>query len=272
MRIDARGLAKSLPHAQHLHFGAEARNECPNVFDDANNDLRINVAEGVPDYGPILKSLTTSGDTSPKSGLAVDRFPTTPKGVEKYERVVNFAPGAVTPRHQERQGRHRDPRCRPQRQPHLRPRPRPASSTTARPPTASVTARKPHNQARSAGACRRSRTVATRVAPATGPGDHEGSSTMPSSAPPARVGQDCGYGDSSGRYGDGVAVPGPRPDVLEATPPADRPEQLVAVGLQAGAGLAVPTDAPTPRPGRPGRRDAAARAPREASRWPSQAR
>lgn len=95
VRIDARGLAKSLPHAQHLHFGAEARNECPNVFDDANNDLRINVAEGVPDYGPILKSLTTKGDTSPKSGLAVDRFPTTPKGIEKYERTVNFAPGAV---------------------------------------------------------------------------------------------------------------------------------------------------------------------------------
>ena len=95
VRIDARGLAKNLPHAQHLHFGAEARNECPNVFDDANNDLRLNVAEGVPDYGPILKSLTTSGDMSPKSGLAVDRFPTTPKGVEKYERVVNFAPGAV---------------------------------------------------------------------------------------------------------------------------------------------------------------------------------
>jgi hypothetical protein len=95
VHIDARGLAKNLPHAQHLHFGADARNECPNAFDDANNDHRINVAEGVPDYGPILKSLTTSGDTSPKSGLAVDRFPTTPKGVEKYERTINFAPGAV---------------------------------------------------------------------------------------------------------------------------------------------------------------------------------
>jgi len=65
------------------------------VFDDANNDHRLNVAEGVPDYGPILKSLTTSGDTSPRSGLAVDRFPTPPKGIEKYERTINFAPGAV---------------------------------------------------------------------------------------------------------------------------------------------------------------------------------
>ena len=95
VHIEAQGLAKNLPHAQHLHFGADARNECPSVFDDANNDHRLNVAEGVPAYGPILKSLTTSGDTSPKSGLAVDRFPTTPKGVEKYERTINFAPGAV---------------------------------------------------------------------------------------------------------------------------------------------------------------------------------
>jgi hypothetical protein len=95
VHIKAHGLAKNLPHAQHLHFGADARNECPSVFDDANNDHRLNVAEGVPAYGPILKSLTTSGDTSPKSGLAVDRFPTTPKGVEKYERSINFAPGAV---------------------------------------------------------------------------------------------------------------------------------------------------------------------------------
>ncbi len=95
VRIDARRLAKGLPHAQHLHFGADARNECPSVFDDDNFDHRLNVAEGVPAYGPILKSLTTSGDTSPKSGLAVDRFPTTPKGVEKYERTINFAPGAV---------------------------------------------------------------------------------------------------------------------------------------------------------------------------------
>jgi hypothetical protein len=95
VEIDARRLAKGLPHAQHLHFGADARNECPSVFDDSNNDHRLNVAEGVPAYGPILKSLTTSGDTSPKSGLAVDRFPTTPKGVEDYERTISFAPGAV---------------------------------------------------------------------------------------------------------------------------------------------------------------------------------
>ena len=95
IKVRAHGLAEKLPHAQHIHWGKDARNECPSVFDDANTDHRLNVAEGVPAYGPILKSLTTKGDTSPKSGLAVDRFPTTPKGVEKYERTISFAPGAV---------------------------------------------------------------------------------------------------------------------------------------------------------------------------------
>src|SRR4051812_41919077 len=95
VRIHAGRLAKGLPHAQHLHFGAEARHECPSVFDDTNNDHRLNVAEGVPAYGPIKKSLTTHGDTSPASGLAVDRFPTTPTGRERYRRTINFSSRAV---------------------------------------------------------------------------------------------------------------------------------------------------------------------------------
>jgi hypothetical protein len=88
--IDAYGLTKGMPHAQHIHYGEEARHECPSVFDDTNNDHRLNVAEGLPAYGGIAKSLTTKGDTSPASGLAVDRFPTTPKGTEHYNRTISF--------------------------------------------------------------------------------------------------------------------------------------------------------------------------------------
>lgn len=33
-------------------------------------------------------SLTTGGDTSPESGLAVDRFPTAPNGFVRYSRAV----------------------------------------------------------------------------------------------------------------------------------------------------------------------------------------
>jgi hypothetical protein len=84
----ANGLAPNLPHAAHIHYGAEARHECPTFKDDTNHDFRLNVAEGLPEYGPIAVSLTTRGDTSPGSALAVDRFSTAPKGKIRYRRVI----------------------------------------------------------------------------------------------------------------------------------------------------------------------------------------
>jgi hypothetical protein len=87
--IDAHGLAKNLPHAQHIHFGAQARNECPSVADDANGDFHLTTGEGVGAYGPVRVSLTKSGDTSPASALAVDRFPTAPRGHEHYNRTTH---------------------------------------------------------------------------------------------------------------------------------------------------------------------------------------
>lgn len=62
------------PHAAHIHFGADARHECPVAADDADGDSRLSTSEGGPAYGPIVVSLTREGDTSPESGLAVDRF------------------------------------------------------------------------------------------------------------------------------------------------------------------------------------------------------
>lgn len=62
------------PHAAHIHFGAEARHECPTAADDADDDARLSTTEGGPAYGPIVVSLTRTGDTSAESGLAVDRF------------------------------------------------------------------------------------------------------------------------------------------------------------------------------------------------------
>ena len=84
----AKNLAPNLPHAAHIHYGEQATHECPTVRDDKNRDFRLNVVEGVPRYGPIAVSLTTKGDTSPASGLAVDRFSTAPKGVIDYDRTV----------------------------------------------------------------------------------------------------------------------------------------------------------------------------------------
>ena len=73
--IASEGLAPNLPHAQHIHGLEQAISECPTILNDQNGDNLINTTEGEPSYGPILTSFTTEGDTSPESGLAVDRFP-----------------------------------------------------------------------------------------------------------------------------------------------------------------------------------------------------
>jgi hypothetical protein len=84
--LTANHLLRGLPHAAHIHFGKQATNECPTVRDDHNHDHRLNTAEGVPEYGPVRVSLTTKGDTSPKSTLAVNRYETAKRGDIDYSR------------------------------------------------------------------------------------------------------------------------------------------------------------------------------------------
>jgi hypothetical protein len=103
-RIDvtmaASGLLADNPHAAHIHFAEAARHECPRVSDDSNKDGRLNTTEGGPAYGDIVVSLTKTGDTSPKSGLAVDRFDTAPGGTTNYQRgsitVSSVVASAIT--------------------------------------------------------------------------------------------------------------------------------------------------------------------------------
>jgi hypothetical protein len=75
VKIHSEGTAPNLPHAQHIHGFKQAVSECPTLAADQDGDGLVNTTEGQPSYGPILISLTTRGDTSPSSGLAVDRFP-----------------------------------------------------------------------------------------------------------------------------------------------------------------------------------------------------
>ena len=82
----ANGLLADQPHAAHIHFGADARHECPIAGDDTNKDGHLNTTEGGPAYGPVVVSLTTTGDTSPASVLAVERFNTAPGGKLTYQR------------------------------------------------------------------------------------------------------------------------------------------------------------------------------------------
>ena len=48
----------------------------------------MNTSEGHPFYGHIGTSLTTHGDTSPASGLAIDRFPTLDGRSYFYKRTI----------------------------------------------------------------------------------------------------------------------------------------------------------------------------------------
>jgi len=82
----ASGLLAGSPHAAHIHFGADARHECPIASDDAKKDGHINTTDGAPAYGPVVVSLTKTGDTSPASTLAIDRFDTAKGGKISYER------------------------------------------------------------------------------------------------------------------------------------------------------------------------------------------
>jgi hypothetical protein len=93
--IDAHKLLAGLPHAQHIHFGAQARHECPQAFDDMNGDHQLTTTDGAAAYGPIKISLTTTGNTGAKSGLAVDRFPTAPRGDIHYNRSTRTSKGVA---------------------------------------------------------------------------------------------------------------------------------------------------------------------------------
>ena len=85
--LAAQGLLADAPHAAHIHFGADARHECPTEADnnaeaiadptnpETNPEAHLTTTEGAPAYGGIVVSLTTSGGTTPGDGLAVDRMP-----------------------------------------------------------------------------------------------------------------------------------------------------------------------------------------------------
>jgi hypothetical protein len=96
--IASQGLAPNLPHAQHIHGIEQAISECPTLANDQDGDGLVNTTEGEPSYGPILTSLTTEGDTSPESALAVERFPVANEdGTVTYDRTFGV-PSTVAER------------------------------------------------------------------------------------------------------------------------------------------------------------------------------
>jgi hypothetical protein len=98
VEVVAYGLSPLLPHLMHIHGELEARNECPGKEFRAGgvDDRLIETADGLPAYGPIQVTFSTTGDTSPDSGLALDRAPVADEhGVLEYQRVLLDVPDDV---------------------------------------------------------------------------------------------------------------------------------------------------------------------------------
>jgi hypothetical protein len=64
------------PHAQHIHGSQEGGHfMCASMADDTDGDGVLTNEEGSGEYGTIFMALTTRGDTSASSGLALERMP-----------------------------------------------------------------------------------------------------------------------------------------------------------------------------------------------------
>ncbi|QDP94894.1 hypothetical protein FOE78_02250 [Microlunatus elymi] len=95
------GLVPNMPHAQHIHGDTSGKHfTCPTDAADKNGDGFISIEEGLPMYGNIHISLTTKGDTSMKSALAVDRMPVADaNGDLNYQRTLKpsqLPPGTLS--------------------------------------------------------------------------------------------------------------------------------------------------------------------------------
>lgn len=89
--VRAKGLLAKAPHAMHIHAGAKGK--CPTMAANTNGDRILSTTEGHSAYGHIVTSLTTSGDTSPGSGLAIDRYPATSSFT--YQRTITVSAGVA---------------------------------------------------------------------------------------------------------------------------------------------------------------------------------
>ena len=91
--VNASGVAPGLPHAQHIHIPDTGVAVCPSPDADSDGDGIVTTADGVPSYGSVRVSLTTNGDTSASSALAVARFPVADSdGTYEYRRTITVAP------------------------------------------------------------------------------------------------------------------------------------------------------------------------------------
>jgi hypothetical protein len=94
--IHSKGLVPGQPHAQHIHGSIGSAHAshfmCPTLANDKNGDGILTNEEAVGEYGAIYLPLTTHGDVSAASALALDRMPVADaNGRLNYKRTFTAA-------------------------------------------------------------------------------------------------------------------------------------------------------------------------------------
>jgi hypothetical protein len=91
--LDTNGLLNGSPHAMHIHAGG--RGVCPPASAARlhNHSLSISTTDGIKFYGPPQVSLTSAGDTSPKSIIDFSRYPSV--GDIRYTRTFTIPTGVA---------------------------------------------------------------------------------------------------------------------------------------------------------------------------------
>jgi hypothetical protein len=92
--ISASGLEPGAPHPQHIHGrfdggGNVADSFSPTLADDTDGDGFVELAEGLPQYGPVLVPLT-----SPAGG-ALENFPTADDGTINFSQTYDLTSDAT---------------------------------------------------------------------------------------------------------------------------------------------------------------------------------
>ncbi len=81
------------PHAMHIHAGGLGLCPPASAARLHNGHLSISTGNGIKFYGPPQVSLTTSGDSTPKSIVDFSRYPST--GTISYQRTLVVPPGVA---------------------------------------------------------------------------------------------------------------------------------------------------------------------------------
>lgn len=89
VHIQASGLEANQPHAQHIHglvdgAGNPINSTSPGPAQDADNDGFVELAEGLPNYGPVLVPLTSPPGGDPAG------FPTAPGGTIDFTQIYDI--------------------------------------------------------------------------------------------------------------------------------------------------------------------------------------